>query len=198
MKRGTVRSTLVVTLATLCASLALSAVASGATPIAPYDGSNPFRCTLQKLGTGTDFRDPNADPFCVEYDKTQQNVTDLGLVEFLTLEPARVAAASPKCFYYQVDHWTGSVVQGESPELWHWDGHYYFDKARGTGGVYVENFRVGGQTADPRLLTGFPDAYRPYFGPGGGGVQLADLGIEEPSCAAKVDTAREARRVYRR
>jgi hypothetical protein len=194
---GTVRSTLGVVVATLCLSLALTTDAFAASqPVAPYDGANPFRCKLQNAGTGTDFSDPGADPFCVEYDKTQQNVTDLGLVEFLSLEPARVAAASPKCFYHQTDHWTGSVVQGEPPELWHWDGRYFFDKARGQGGVFVENFRVGGQTADPTLLTGFPEEYRPYFGPGGGGVMVA-LGAGEPSCAAKVDTAAEARRVYR-
>jgi hypothetical protein len=183
-------------LAALLAALVLSASAS-ALPLAPYDGSNPFRCRIQNTGTGTDFPDPGADPFCVEFNKTQQNVTDLGLVDFLTKEPARVAAAAGKCFYYQVDHWTGSVVQGEPPELWHWDGHYYFDMARGVGGVYVENVRIGGQTADPRLLPGFPTAYLPYFGPGGGGVQLNSLGVGTPDCQAKVDTPREARRVYR-
>jgi hypothetical protein len=62
----------------------------------------------------------------------------------------------------------------------------------------VENLRIGGQPADPRLLPGFPPAYLPYFGPGGGGVRLTSLGIGEPTCAAKVDTPREARRVYRR
>ena len=129
--------------------------------------------------------------------RRSQNVTDLGLVDFLTKEPARVAAAVDKCFYYQVDHWTGSVVQGQPPELWHWDGHYYFDMARGVGGVYVENVRIGGQPADPRLLPGFPTAYWPYFGPGGGGVQLISLGAATPDCQAKVDTPREARRVYR-
>jgi hypothetical protein len=183
-------------LAALLAALVLSASAL-ALPLAPYDGSNPFRCRIQNTGTGTDFPDPGADPFCVEFNKTQQNVTDLGLVDFLTKEPARVAAAVDKCFYYQVDHWTGSVVQGEPPELWHWDGHYYFDKARGVGGVYVENVRIGGQPADPRLLPGFPAEYLPYFGPGGGGVQLNSLGIGTPDCQAMVDTPREKRRVYR-
>ena len=38
-------------------------------------GTNPFVCTLQQAGTGTDFPDPDADPFCVEFDKTHQNVT---------------------------------------------------------------------------------------------------------------------------
>jgi hypothetical protein len=180
------------------ASLALTPAASGATPVAPYDGENPFRCALQRVGTGTSFPDPAADPFCVEFDKRSQNVTDLGVVDFLLKEPARVAAASTKCFYHQTDHWTGSVVQGEPPELWHWDGRYFFDKAKAVGGVSLDNLRIGGRTVDPRLLPGFPLALWPYFGPGGGGVRLVDLGAAEPTCAAKVDTPAEARRVYRR
>jgi hypothetical protein len=192
-------SRLVALLAALCVSLTSVAAAAAATPIAPWDGQNPFRCTVQDVGSGTDFPDPDVDPFCVEFDKTSQNLIELGLVEFLTLEPARVAAAVPKCFYHQEDHWTGSVVQGQPPELWHWDGSYYFDKARGTGGVYVENLRIGGMTADPRLLPGFPTAWWPYFGPGRGGVQLVGQGIPvDPACAARVDTPAEARRVYRR
>ena len=67
----------------------------------------------------------------------------MGIVDFLLLEPARVAAAVPKCFYHQTDHWTGWVVQG-GQELWNWEGRYFFDKARGMGGVYVQNVRVAG------------------------------------------------------
>jgi hypothetical protein len=176
-------------------ALVLASSAQAAT-IAPYDGANPFRCKVQKVGTGVDFPDPDADPFCVEFDKTQQNVTDLGLVDFLLNEPARVAAASLKCFYHQTDHWTGSVVQGMPPELWHWDGKYFFDKARGMGGVYVENFRIAGETSDPRELPGFPPEYEPYFGPGGGGVYVTTI-ASEPRCAAMVDTPSEAAKIYR-
>ena len=95
-----------------------------------------------------------------------------------------MAAASPKCFYYQRDHWTSRVVQeDETTELYNWDGAYYFDKARGTGGAYVENFTFNNQTSDPRLVPGFPDEYKPHFGPGRGGVQAADSGVEpDPSC----------------
>ena len=160
---------LVVTVIVVITSLIFTSAASAA-PIAPYDGENPFKCKTQNTGFGVDFPDPGADPFCVQYDKTRQNVTDLGLVEFLLLEPARVAAAVPKCFYHQTDHWTGSVVQGAGPELWNWEGRYFFDKARGMGGVYVQNVRVGGVPADPRLLPGFPPEYQAYFGPGGGGA----------------------------
>ena len=97
-----------------------------------YDGSVPFECVLQQAGTEAEFPDPDADPFCVEYDKRHQNVTQLGVVEFLSLEPARVAAATPKCFYYQRDHWVGFVVQEDGrTETYSWDGSYYFDKAKG-------------------------------------------------------------------
>jgi hypothetical protein len=174
------RPRLVVALVTLLCMLAPASAAGSTSPIVPWDGSNPFRCHNQNVGQGTDFPDPGADPFCVEFDKTQQNITDFGIVEFLALEPARVAAASTKCFYYQRDHWTGSVVQGRPPELWHWDGSYFFDKARAIGGVYVSDLRST------------------LFGPVTGGLRLVSLGAADPACAAKVDTPQERRRVYRR
>jgi hypothetical protein len=164
----------------LVIALAAASPASARTPVVPWDGTNPFRCQNQNVGTGVDFPDPGADPFCVEFDKTQQNITDFGLVEFLAMEPARVAAAVPKCFYFQHDHWTGSIVQGQPPELWHWDGSYFFDKAQGIGGVYVSDLRSV------------------LFGPVTGGVRLLSLGQVDPICAAKVDTPQERRRVYRR
>jgi hypothetical protein len=164
----------------LVIALAVASPASAQTPVVPWDGTNPFRCENQNVGTGVDFPDPGADPFCVEFDKTQQNITDFGLVEFLAMEPARVAAAVPKCFYFQHDHWTGSIVQGQPPELWHWDGSYFFDKAQGIGGVYVS------------------DLSSALFGPVTGGVRLVSLGQVDPICAAKVDTPQERRRVYRR
>jgi hypothetical protein len=164
-------------------------------PYAPWDGTNPFNCTIQDVGTGTDFPDPGADPFCVEFDKTQQNVTDLGIFDFLSKEPARTAAASPKCFYFQTDHWTGSIVQGESPELWHWDGQYFFDKAIGAGGVNIQNFRILGQPASfpPGSL---PPQYEPYFDQGGGGAYVVTGIPADPKCAAKVDTPEERDQIY--
>jgi hypothetical protein len=178
-----------------CAVVA-PAVASAA-PIAPYDGANPFKCKLQKLGTGTEYSDPGADPLCVEFDKTNQNVTEFGIVDFLLNEPARTAAAVPKCFYYQVDHWTGSIVQGGKPKLWHWDGRYFFDKAKGMGGVHVAHFTIGGVPADPTLLPGFPSEFSPYFAAGEGGAYVT-LGAGAPECAERVDTPAKARKVYRR
>src|SRR5438045_5963440 len=142
--------------AALLAAVLLVAPAHAAGP-APYDGSIPFLCTLQQVGQGTDFPQPDADPFCVEYDKTHQNVDKLGVVYFLSKEPARVAAASPKCFYFQRDHWIGSVSEGiPQSQTYAWDGSYYFDKAKGTGGAYVENFSLAGQSGDPTLIPGFP------------------------------------------
>jgi hypothetical protein len=168
------------------AALALPAAASAqqTQPLGPWSGENPFNCQLQDVGTGVDFPDPGADPFCVEFDKNSQNVTDFGLVDFLANEPARVAAASTKCFYFQRDHWTGSVVQGQPPELWHWDGNYFFDRARGVGGVSVRNFRVGGQPAD--FTPYAPPQYHPYLDPNGGGGVIVLMESEiDPGCAEK-------------
>jgi hypothetical protein len=164
-------------------------------PFAPWDGTNPFKCVIQDVGTGTDFPDPGADPFCVEFDKTQQNVTDFGLAEFVANEPARTAAAIDKCFYFQTDHWTGSIVQGEQPELWHWDGQYFFDKAIGAGGVNIQNFRILGQPASlpPGSL---PDQFQPYFDQGGGGAYMVSSIPADPRCAARVDTPEERDQVY--
>src|SRR3954452_15289590 len=141
----------------LVAALA-AAPPAGAAKVVGWDGSNPFDCVIQNVGAGTNFPEPNADPFCVEFDKRHQNVTELGVVDFLSKEPARVAAASPKCFYFQSDHWRGTVSESvPQSEAYGYDGHYYFDKARGAGGVYVENFRIAGQSGDPTSLPGFPE-----------------------------------------
>jgi hypothetical protein len=172
---------------TAAAALALipaSAHAQG--PAEPFDGTLPFDCVLQQAGTGAEFPDPDADPFCVEYDKRHQNVTEGGVVQFLSLEPARVAAASPKCFYYQRDHWVGSVVQGDgNTETYSWDGSYYFDKAKGSGGAYVENFTINNRSGDPTAMPGFPDEWKPYFGYGRGGYHATGSVAQDPACVAK-------------
>ncbi|MFL5885591.1 MAG: hypothetical protein ACJ77M_11015 [Thermoleophilaceae bacterium] len=174
----------------LCAALALAGVLMAApahaSGPAPYDGANPFVCTLQQLGQGTDFPQPDADPFCVEYDKTHQNVDQLGVVDFLSKEPARVAAASDKCFYFQRDHWTGFVSESApQTQTYHWDGSYFFDKSRGTGGAYVENLSFNGQSGDPTQLPGFPPDWKPYFGQGHGGAQETGDVPVDPNCVAK-------------
>jgi hypothetical protein len=159
-------------------------------PPSPWDGAIPFDCVLQDAGMGATVKDPDADPFCIEFDKTHQNVTELGVVGFLSVEPARVSAAVDKCFYFQSDHWRGSVVQDDgSTKTYEWDGHYYFDKAKAEGGVWVTNFNVNGQTQDPSQLPGFPAEYAPYFGPGTGGVITHDEVDADPSCIAKAQKA---------
>jgi hypothetical protein len=174
-----------------------AASAQAAEPIRPWDGTIPFRCEVQDVGTGVDFPDPDADPFCVEFDKTEQSLLpNAGLIDFLAKEPARTAAAAPKCFYHQEDHWTGAIVQGGA-ELWHWDGSYFFDKARAAGGVSVHNFRIAGIPMDASRFA--PEPLQPFFYPGGGGGVLLNLDFEaDPRCARRVDTAEERQAIYRR
>ncbi len=193
--RGMSRRARIILGAALAIVLAAVGPAAMAQPYAPYDGHSPFNCQLQDVGTGTDFPHPDADPFCVEFDKTQQNVTDFGIFDFLSKEPARVAAAAPKCFYFQRDHWTGSIVQGTAPELWHWDGSYFFDKAAASGGANLANFRLGGQPMDGRPYA--PADFQPYLSQGGGGGAYVTGSTQgDPSCAAKVDTPAKRAQVY--
>jgi hypothetical protein len=172
--------------AVLLALLLSSAPARALSAPTPWDGVNPFNCTIQDAGQGTTVPDPGADPYCVRFDKTNQNVAELGLVDFLSKEPARVAAAVPKCFYYQEDHWRGSLIQSDQQTVvYEFYGHYFFNKATGDGGVWVTGFTVAGQTFDPRTLPGFPPQWDPYFGPGTGGVISHDDVPVDPSCMAK-------------
>jgi hypothetical protein len=158
-------------IAAIALAFAVPALADTSPPTA-WDGTNPFDCELQWAGFGTEVPHPDADPYCVEFDKRRQNVTELGIVDFLSKEPARVAAASDKCFYFQVDHWRASVVQDDgSTKLYEWDGHYFFDKARGDGGAWVSNFNIDGQPANPDFRTG--------------GVISHDDIPADPSCVAK-------------
>ena len=165
------------------ATLVAAAPAAGQGLVNGYDGTNPFNCVLQQAGYGSTVPDPHADPFCVEYQKDRQNVTDLGVVEFLSHEPARFELAGDKCFYYQHDHCRGSIVQDNGQtETYHWDGSYFFDQARGLGGAYVENFTINNQTGDPRDLPGFPAEYKPYFGKGRGGAYTTKTVGVNPKC----------------
>ena len=142
------------------------------------------------------FPNPAADPFCVKYDKTQQNITDFGIVDFLLLEPTRVLAATSKCFYHQSDHWTGWIIQNGQPELWNWDGSYFFDLARGIAGAQHHRLPHRRPARRPRSLPGFPAEYLPYFQPGGGGI-YTDTVASTPDCAARVDTPAEVNKVYK-
>jgi hypothetical protein len=180
------RRALATIVAATAVAVALPSFAGAQDGVSGWDGKNPFACTLQQLGGGTDFPSPDADPFCVEYDKRHQNVDKLGVVEFLSKEPARVGAAGPKCFYFQRDHWVGTVVEGnQQTQTYAWDGSYFYDRSKGTGGAYVENFSFNGQSGDPTAMPGFPTEYKPYFGDGRGGVQKSGQVDVDPSCVAK-------------
>ncbi len=173
------------------ASLALALTLAAATPasalkVVGYGGGSPFRCKLQQAGRGTDIPRPHADPLCVEYDKTNQNIDQLGFVRFLSGEPTRFALAGDKCFYLQRDHWRGSVQQDvEQTETYHWDGWYFFDRARGVAGAYVENFTINNKSGDPTTFPGFPPQYKPFFSYGRGGAQATDSVPIDPSCVQK-------------
>lgn len=181
---GTARRLVALAVAVTGAIYAPAAIASA--PPTPWDGRNPFHCTIQNAGQGTTVPDPGADPYCVRFDKTHQNVTELGIVSFLLKEPARVAAAAPKCFYFQEDHWRGSIVQSNrSTELYEFEGHYFFNKATGDGGVWVTHFSIARRTFDPRRLPGFPHRYDRYFGPGRGGLITHNDVPADPGCAAR-------------
>jgi hypothetical protein len=176
-------------LAAAAVALALSAPALASDAPTGWNGDNPFTCELQDVGFGTAYPHPDADPFCVKFDKRRQNVSQLGVVDFLSQEPARVAAASPKCFYFQEDHWRGSLVQDDpSTKTYEWDGHYFFDKAKGEGGVWVSNFNFNGRTFDPSSLPGAPPEYSRYFGPGTGGIITRNNVPADPNCVEKAKT----------
>lgn len=169
--------------------LALMVAGPGAlasSPPTPWNGRNPYVCKIQNAGKGTKVPDPGADPYCVNFDKTNQNVTQLGLVKFLSLEPARTQSAAPKCFYYQQDHWRGSVIQSNAQtKTYEFYGHYFFNKATGDGGVWVTDFNINGKTYDPASLPGFPPQYGKYFGPGTGGFVTHNAVPVDPACVAK-------------
>jgi hypothetical protein len=174
-------------LAALLGLAVLAVTATGASgPPVPWDGVNPYACDLQQAGYGAQVAHPDADPFCIDFDKRHQSVADLGVVYFLEQEPARTALAVPKCFYFQSDHWRGSVVQDDgSTKTYEWDGHYFFNKATGDGGVWVTNFSFNGRTFDPSTLPGFPEQYAEHFGPGTGGMITHNEVPVDPDCAAK-------------
>lgn len=173
-----------VTVAALLA-LGAAAVVWAAEP-RPWDGGNPFACELQQAGFEPAGPDPAADPYCVEFDKRRQNVTQLGIVDFFAKEPERVAAASDRCFYYQVDHWRSAVVQDDgTTAVYEWDGAYFFDKARAEGGAHVTNFRVNGRTEDPGRVPGMPPEYARHMGPGTGGVRFEHGDGPDPRCVEK-------------
>lgn len=180
--------------AALAAAIVLALPPTAQAQLSGYHGKVPFHCKMQSVGTGVDFPRPNADPFCVRYKKTNQQVSDLSIVDFLANEPARVAAAVGKCFYFQRDHWEGHLIAGQQlTQTYRWRGAYFFDLARGWGGAFAQEFSVNNSTFDPTVLPFFPDEHRPYFGEGRGGVMIETEFPVEERCVRMA----ERRNVYR-
>jgi hypothetical protein len=124
-----------------------------------WDGSNPFTCTLQNAAS---LQDPNADPFCVEYDHSGIDAT--AIQQLLSDGPNQLAAVAGKCFLYRVDRFTSAL--GEV------DTAMFANKATGTGGSAITNATVpipatGGMTTVPvvQSCTG-----QTQTGTGGGGT----------------------------
>lgn len=185
-------------LAVALAAVALvAATPAGAASLDPYDGKRPFRCKIQAVGTGVDFPDPAADPFCVRYNKRNQNLAEFGVIDFLANEPARVAAALGKCFYFQRDRWRGSVDTEGEIETYNWKGAYFFDLAAGGGGAFVKRVRLLGNGGDPGYVEQVPEPFRDFLHPTGGGGMISFQIPADPRCAAQVDTPAEQAAVYR-
>jgi hypothetical protein len=180
--------------AALAAVPAAPADATGQAPTG-WNGVNPYQCVLQHAGLNETGPDPKADPYCVDFDKRQQNVTQLGFAQFLLKEPGRVAAAADKCFYFQSDHWRGSIIQDDgSTKTYEFDGHYFTNQATGDGGVWITNFNVNGKTFDPSEIPGIPQQYAQYLGPGTGGVITRNDVPANPACAERL--RRDADHIY--
>jgi hypothetical protein len=170
----------------LMGAIPSSAATSG---MGPYDGRPPFHCKIQHVGTGTSFPHPKADPLCVDYDKSHQNLDHLGVVDFLMHEPARVAIVNGKCAYYQRDHWRLAVLQDdEATEIYNWDGAYWYDMATGAGGVFVKNFTINNRSTDFGSFPGLPAKYKRYFGYGRGGWQASTAVPVNPGCVRPAAT----------
>lgn len=168
-----------------------AAAAGSSPPFAPYQPPS-FRCTFVHYGNGVapDPAQVRQDPLCVEYDKRDITVSNGGAIRFLLAEPARFAAAVPKCQYWQVDHWSVQISPGNGPVL-RWDGSYWFDKGRGTGAALLRNFSLAGQPVGAWQAAAVVDPLSPQLaasirqygaGPSGGGGASFALGGGSPQC----------------
>jgi hypothetical protein len=155
----------------------------------------PFagQCTVHHFAEGEEppLDGCGEDPFCVEYEKRDITATNGGAIRFLAAEPARFAAAIPKCRYWQQDHWRIQVDPG-TPTLVGWDGSYWFNKGSGMGAARLRNFTIGGFPADPGPAADLVALVDPELaavmrsygdGPGGGGGAFFSIGAGDPSCA---------------
>lgn len=135
--------------ALVAGALLLSAVfaAPAAAGVQPWDGSNPFTCTLQNAAS---LQDAGADPLCVSYDHPGSSPTDAEaqLVALLSDGPNQLSATVNKCALYRVDHFTGP--------LYELDSAVFFNKAAGTGGTALTNMTINGLPAPPSAIPGLP------------------------------------------
>ena len=159
-------------------ALALAAAfASPASAQAPqqWDGSNPFTCTLQD---GANLQDPNADPFCVEYDHS--GIDPTAIQQLLSDGPNQLAATANKCFLYRVDRFTSPL--GEV------DTAMFVNKATGTGGSAVTKATIpipaSGGTISVPVVQGCTGQPQSVGGPTGGGGGLLG-GLSGPSPGVK-------------
>jgi hypothetical protein len=175
--------------------LLAAAPRAAAQRIAPY-ADPPFgsSCTFHHFDEG-EAPPPEGipdDPLCVDYDKRDITASDGGAIRFLAAEPARFAAAIPKCQYWQTDHWSVQVTQNGTPRIVHWDGSYWFDKGNGTGAARLRNFAIDDQPAGPSQAANLIEpldadlaaVIRQYGeGDGGGGGATICLGApRDPTC----------------
>jgi hypothetical protein len=178
--------------------LGVPAAPAGAQPIVPFV-EPPFasECVVHRFAEGLEppLDGCGDDPLCVEYEKRDITATNGGAIRFLAAEPARFAAAIPKCRYWQQDHWRIQVAPGATSVVG-WDGSYWFNKGNGTGGARLRNFTINGVPADPAPVADLVALVAPDLAavirrygesPGGGGGSGFILGAGDPTCAAPPD-----------
>ena len=136
---------------------------------------------IQNVGFGTDFPDPDADPFCVEFDKRRQNFTEFGIVDFLAQEPARVAAAVAQVLLLPARSLdlVGRPGGRARPSSTTGTGATTSTRRAAPAASYVENFTFNNQTGDPRLVPGLP-----------GGVEAALRSRDAAACRRSTAASR--------
>ncbi|HZR82671.1 MAG TPA: hypothetical protein VFD92_16375 [Candidatus Binatia bacterium] len=178
------------------AAIAAPAAAQTSPAVAPF-AEPPFAgmCTVHRFDEGEPppIEGIPDDPLCVEYQKRDITASNGGAVRFLAAEPARFAAAIPKCRYWQQDHWSVQLDPA-TPSLVRWDGSYWFDKGSGVAAGRLRNFSIAGVPASvdqaatavepidadlAALIRGFGDGTN-----GGGGATVCLGAAPDPACPA--------------
>ena len=196
-RRSSRSSALVAALALLAPSAAAAAQPPSAGRSRPWDGSNPFNCEIQDVGTGTDFPDPGADPFCVEFDKTQQNVTDLGIVDFLAKEPARRRRGRRQVLLLparpldRLDR-----ARARRPSSGTGTAATSLTRRRASSAATSRTSASSASPAAPGDYFPIPPDYTEYFDQGGVGAYLVLNIPVDPRCAEKIDTPEERAPIY--